>query len=118
MFVEILPEENLLEIQLDATSKIDEIVIEDETGASTSLINAQNIETISSKELTRAACCSLAESFETNGGVNVNTTDAVTGSKEIEMLGLRGIYTQMLIEKRPAMYGLCMAHGLEYYPGT
>ncbi|NJN78241.1 MAG: TonB-dependent receptor plug domain-containing protein, partial [Saprospiraceae bacterium] len=77
-----------------------------------------NIETINSGELRKAACCNLSESFETNGAVNVSYSDAVTGAKEIEMLGLRGIYTQMQVENRPSMRGLAYPFGMEYIPGT
>ena len=83
-----------------------------------SLIQTVNIETIGSGELKKAACCNLSESFETNGTVNVAYSDAVTGVKEIEMLGLRGIYTRMMVENRPSMRGLGYPFGLEYIPGT
>jgi outer membrane receptor protein involved in Fe transport len=83
-----------------------------------SLVQTINIETIGSGELKKAACCNLSESFETNGTVNVAYSDAVTGVKEIEMLGLRGIYTRMMVENRPSMRGLGYPFGLEYIPGT
>lgn len=84
----------------------------------TSLIQTINTEKIGSGELKKAACCNLSESFETNGTVNVAYSDAVTGVKEIQMLGLRGIYTRMMIENRPSMRGLGYPFGLEYIPGT
>ncbi len=83
-----------------------------------STLKTYNIETITSGELRKAACCNLSESFETNGTVNVSYSDAVTGAKEIEMLGLRGIYTQMQVENRPSMRGLGYPFGMEYIPGT
>jgi hypothetical protein len=83
-----------------------------------STLKTYNIETINSGELRKAACCNLSESFETNGSVNVAYSDAVTGAKEIEMLGLRGIYTQMQTENRPSMRGLAYPFGMEYIPGT
>ena len=83
-----------------------------------STLKTYNIETINSGELRKAACCNLSESFETNGSVNVSYSDAVTGAKEIEMLGLRGIYTQMQVENRPSMRGLGYPFGMEYIPGT
>ena len=83
-----------------------------------SLVQTVNIETIGSGELKKAACCNLSESFETNGTVNIAYSDAVTGVKEIEMLGLRGIYTRMMVENRPSMRGLGYPFGLEYIPGT
>jgi outer membrane receptor for ferrienterochelin and colicins len=76
------------------------------------------VEHISSNELKKAPCCNLSESFETNGSVDVAYTDAITGAKEIQMLGLRGIYTQLLVENRPDFYGIAMPYALEYIPGT
>ena len=60
---------------------------------------------------------SLSESFETNASVDVNYTDAATGAKQIQLLGLAGNYTQILTENIPAMYGLASAYGLNYIPG-
>ena len=84
----------------------------------TSTLNSINIESISSKELKRAACCTLAESFETNATVNVAASDAATGAKEIEMLGLRGTYVQMQLESRPTLNRLDRPYGLDLIPGS
>lgn len=83
-----------------------------------STLDGRQVEKISSNELKKAPCCNLSESFETNGTVDVAYADAVTGAKEIQMLGLRGIYTQLLVENRPDFYGLAMPYALEYIPGT
>ena len=83
-----------------------------------SMLETQQVETIGAGELKKAACCSLSESFETNGSVDINYSNAVTGAKEIQMLGLRGIYTQILTEKRPSMTGLGSALSLDFLPGT
>ena len=83
-----------------------------------SSLNSRNVETINSMELRKAPCCNLSESFETNGTVDVAYSDAITGAKEIQMLGLRGIYTQMLVENRPDFYGLAAPYALEMLPGT
>ncbi len=85
---------------------------------SVSALNARNVETINSMELRKAPCCNLSESFETNGTVDVAYADAITGAKEIQMLGLRGIYTQMMVENRPDFYGLAAPYALEMLPGT
>lgn len=82
-----------------------------------STIQTRNVEIITSKELLKAACCNLSESFETNPSVDVNYTDAVTGAKEIQLLGLSGIYTQLLTEAIPSMNGLGSIFGLNYIPG-
>lgn len=83
-----------------------------------STISTLNIEKIGTGELRKAACCNLAESFETNGTVDIGYADAVTGAKEIEMLGLRGNYTQTMIEAMPILSGLQTPYALEYYAGT
>lgn len=74
-------------------------------------------EVIRRKDLEKAACCSLAESFEKNPSVEVSFSDAVSGAKQIQMLGLRGIYTQFLIEAVPLIRGIEMPYGLDHIPG-
>lgn len=73
---------------------------------------------ISQKELQKAACCNLSESFETNPSVDVSFNDAVTGSKQIQLLGLSGNYTQLTVENMPGPRGLATAQGLNFIPGT
>ena len=74
-------------------------------------------EVISAAGLCKMACCSLAESFESSASVSVGYSDAVTGAKQIKLLGLSGSYTQMLDETRPVMRGLASPFGLTYVPG-
>lgn len=76
-----------------------------------------NTELLSQKELASAACCNVSESFERNASVDVNFTDAVSGTKQIQMLGLDGIYTQILYENLPFVRGLSATHGLTFIPG-
>jgi outer membrane receptor protein involved in Fe transport len=83
-----------------------------------SRMSTLNTVKITSGELQRAACCNLSESFETSASVNVNYNDALTGAKQIEMLGLSGIYTQMMSENVPSMRGLASSFGLLYIPGS
>lgn len=83
-----------------------------------SRLSTLNTTHISSGELQKAACCNLSESFETSASVDVSYSDAVTGAKQIEMLGLSGIYTQMMAENMPAMRGLANSFGLTYVPGS
>lgn len=70
------------------------------------------------KELFKAACCNLSESFETNPSVDVTFSDAVTGSKQIQLLGLSGNYSQLTIENLPGPRGLATPWGLNSIPGT
>lgn len=74
-------------------------------------------EVISAAGLCKMACCSLAESFESSASVTVGYSDAVSGAKQIKLLGLSGSYTQMLDETRPVMRGLEAPYGLTYIPG-
>jgi len=80
--------------------------------------SAYNIQNIHEKELTKAACCNLSESFETNPSVDAGLTDAVTGTRKIEMLGLAGPYVQIMRESMPDVRGLSALYGLSYVPGT
>jgi outer membrane receptor for ferrienterochelin and colicins len=77
-----------------------------------------NMEKIGQGELRKAACCNLSESFETNASVDVNLTDAVSGAKKIQMLGLDGVYTQLQWENIPLIRGLSTSFGLSFTPGT
>lgn len=74
-------------------------------------------EVISAAGLCKMACCNLAESFENSASVSVGYSDAVTGAKQIKLLGLSGSYTQMLDENRPVMRGMASPFGLSYIPG-
>lgn len=74
-------------------------------------------ETISFAGLCKMACCNLAESFENSASVTVGYSDAISGARQIKMLGLAGTYTQILDENRPIMRGLSAPYGLGYTPG-
>jgi outer membrane receptor for ferrienterochelin and colicin len=82
-----------------------------------SAINPVRTQFMNEKELFKAACCNLSESFETNPSVDVSYNDAVTGSKQIQLLGLSGIYTQLTVENLPGPRGLATPLGLNSIPG-
>jgi len=86
--------------------------------SATSFLSSQNITTISSKELLKAACCNLSESFETNPSIDVNFTDAISGTKQIRMLGLTSPYILITTENIPSIRGASQAYGLSFVPGT
>ena len=97
---------------------IDEVVVEGQQRgnyAKTGGIMRQ--EQISFAGLCKMACCSLAESFENSASVTVGYSDAISGARQIKMLGLAGTYTQILDENRPIMQGAGAAYGLSYTPG-
>lgn len=77
-----------------------------------------HVEEITAGELRKAACCNLSESFETNASVDVNFTDAVSGAKKIQMMGINGVYTQIQLENIPYLRGLESSFGLNSLPGT
>lgn len=82
-----------------------------------SFLDPLQMQSISKEELFKAACCNLSESFETNATVDVNFTDAVTGAKEIQMLGLSGKYSLISQEQMPGARGIAIPYGLLYTPG-
>src|SRR5690606_13905865 len=77
----------------------------------------QNTTVMTSKELLKAACCNLAESFETNPSIDVNFTDALTGTRQIRMLGLTNPYLMITEENVPSVRGASQAYGLSFTPG-
>lgn len=82
------------------------------------LSGAENGQMIGLGELKRAACCNLGESFVTNPSVDVNYSDAAVGAKQIKLLGLSGLYVQMLTENMPNLTGAATPYALNYVPGT
>lgn len=88
------------------------------TGATLSRMETLTTVQISGAELCKAACCNLSESFETNASVDVNYSDATTGARQIQLLGLSGRYVQMMTENIPNFRGVASAYGLSYVPGT
>jgi outer membrane receptor for ferrienterochelin and colicins len=104
---------------LEATGDLDQIVLTARKQAtSRSYMSAQNIMTVSSDELLKAACCNLSESFETNPSIDVNFSDAVTGTRQIKMLGLTSKYILITTENIPSIRGASQAYGLSFIPGT
>ena len=83
-----------------------------------SYFEAQNLIKVNSEELLKAACCNLSESFETNPSIDVNFSDALTGTKQIKMLGLSSPYLLITEENIPSVRGASQIYGLTYTPGT
>lgn len=93
-----------------------EVVTERQT-TEMSLIDPLNSQLLTEKELMKAACCNLSESFETNASIDASVTDAVTGTAQIRMLGLDGKYTQIMLDVVPTVRGLSVLYGLAAIPG-
>jgi outer membrane receptor for ferrienterochelin and colicin len=108
----------LLEVMLEPNLELGEVkVVYKDRGTYLSAINPIQTERIGGAELHKAACCNLAESFETNPSVDVSYSDAVTGAKQIRLLGLEGTYSLLQVENMPNLRGLATNFGLTYVPG-
>lgn len=103
---------------LKSANEIEEVTITGEARATgvNSRSNRFQVD-ITQSELRKAACCNLSESFETNASVDVSYTDAVTGTRQIEMLGLSGKYILIQRENIPFGRGLNSSSGLTFIPG-
>ena len=112
-------DENTITIELQPSAvDIDEVVIEgQQRGNYAKQGGITRQEQISFAGLCKMACCSLAESFENSASVTVGYSDAISGARQIKMLGLAGTYTQILDENRPIMQGAGATYGLSYTPG-
>ncbi|KLT71521.1 TonB-dependent receptor plug domain-containing protein [Flavobacterium sp. ABG] len=106
--VSVFSQEDLQEVKITKKQK----------GIKKSYTVTANTSVITSKELLKAACCNLAESFETNPSIDVNFSDALTGTKQIKMLGLTSPYLMITEENIPSVRGASQAYGLSFTPGT
>jgi outer membrane receptor for ferrienterochelin and colicins len=112
-------ESQSLEVLLYSKNLLNEIVAEGRMKPSGILrMETLLVEQMNEGELRKAACCNISESFETNASVDVNFTDAVTGARRIQMMGLDGVYTQIQLENIPVFRGLSNMFGLTSIPGT
>lgn len=106
-------------VTLKNLQNLDEIeVVSRKKGSHLSRAETRGITSINEGELQKAACCNLSESFENSASVDVSYADAVTGAKQIKLLGLAGLYTQMLTENIPNLRGLALPYRLGYVPGS
>ena len=106
-------------LKSDENNSLDEITVQKKRKTiQKSYLAAQNIMKVSSEELLKAACCNLSESFETNPTIDVNFSDALTGTKQIKMLGLESPYMMISEENIPMIRGASQAYGLTFIPGT
>lgn len=104
---------------LQPSNQLDEVVVEKKRDAvQKAYFSSQNVITVNSAELLKAACCNLSESFETNPAIDVNFSDALTGTKQIQMLGLTSPYLLITQENIPMVRGASQAFGLTFTPGT
>lgn len=109
----------LVAVPVFAQQKLEEVkIVKKRKGLQKSFTVTGNTTLVTSKELLKAACCNLAESFETNPSIDVNFSDALTGTKQIKMLGLTSPYLLIAEENIPSVRGASQAYGLSFTPGT
>ena len=97
---------------------LEEVAIDRDPGVSISKKAILSQELISEVELRKAACCDLSESFETNASISASFTDAVTGTRQIRLLGLEGPYALYTRGNLQTMGGLSSVLGLALIPGA
>jgi len=114
-----ITEPRMVEHTLTPSGQLDEVLISTRKKASSrSFLSSSNIINVSSDELLKAACCNLSESFETNPSIDVNFADAISGTRQIKMLGLTSPYILITTENIPSIRGASQAYGLSFIPGT
>ena len=108
-----------VEVFLRSNLSLDAVTIHGkQKGSHLDRLNPIHTAIISQAGLQQAACCNLSESFENSATVDVHYSDALTGAKQIELLGLAGVYSQMMTENIPNLRGLSSTFGLNYIPGS
>ena len=106
-------------IMTENENTLDEVVVNKKKKTlQKSYFKTQNITNVSSDELLKAACCNISESFETNPSIDVNYSNAITGVKQVKMLGLESPYLLITEENIPMIRGASQVYGLSFIPGT
>lgn len=93
-------------------------IVAKQGGSFISALQGIKVEVINQKELTKAACCDLAGCFETQGTIQAQTTNLLLNSKELRILGLSGVYNQILVDGMPMILGSSFTYGISSIPGT
>ncbi len=117
-------------IAIDDISKQYTVILQDETEIGPAIVLGRRISyglsrlsprttvLLGEREFQKAACCNLSESFENAPAIDVSFSDAVTGTKQIKMLGLDGFYTLIGREYMPAVRTLNSYYGLSLIPAA
>lgn len=114
-----ITDQSSVKVTLYSNEMLQEVTIEGRRATTRmDVTNPINTSVMTEKELFKAACCNLSESFETNPSVDVAFTDAITGTRQIQMLGLSGPNTLISIENMPGVRGLASSQGIQFIPGT
>lgn len=111
--------QHFVEFHLQESKILDEVIVEAlRNGVIISDIKPIKTEQITQTELGKSACCDLAGCFETQTTVQPQTTNVITNSKELRILGLSGVYNQVLIDGFPMIQGLSYTYGISNIPGS
>jgi len=114
-----ITDQTSLDVKLSVSGDLDEVVVKGrQNGVIISDFNPIKTEQLTKIELKKAACCDLAGCFETQSTVQAQTTNVITNSKELRILGLSGVYNQVLIDGMPMIQGLSFTYGISSLPGT
>lgn len=113
-----LPDHVLVTLENSADTLKTVLIVEEQDASEFLFFPTIGAERLNARNQLKAACCNLSESFETNPSVDAAMTDAVSGAKKIQLLGLDGVYTQIMFENLPLIRGLSSSYGLTYVPGT
>ena len=106
-------------LMMESQNILDEVIVDKKKKTlQKSYFKTQNITNVSSEELLKAACCNISESFETNPSIDVNYSNAITGTKQVKMLGLESPYLLITEENIPMIRGASQIYGLSFIPGT
>ena len=117
--IELAGPNSNLNIELKPSGQLSTVEVKGKLEATRLSIHSEfHQETLTTKELQKAACCNVSESFETNASIDLSIGDAISGAKRIQMLGLDGKYTQIQFENIPLARGLVANTGLNFIPGT
>lgn len=111
-------EKDYLDVVLNPNASTETIEVEDKQSSTFISNDNAKTEVITSQELVKDACCDLSGCFGKNSSVEVAVTDIITDSKELKLLGLEGVYTQILVDNMPLMNGLNVKYGVSSIPGT
>ena len=111
--------DTIIVFRLQEQQGLSEVIIESQRkGIILSDLSPIKVEQITQTELRKSACCDLAGCFETQTTVQPQTTNVVTNAKELRILGLSGVYNQILLDGFPVIQGLTYTYGISSVPGT
>ena len=117
--VEIIDSFNYDHFLTEQSNELDEVILlKRKNTIQKSYFKTMNIVSVSSDELLKAACCNVSESFETNPSIDVSFSNAITGVKEVKMLGLESPYLLITEENVPMVRGGSQVFGLSFIPGS